>query len=189
MRNYALQKGPCSFLNLRISPWGVPFPFLLCSFSLSALSSPWRFLFPWPAAPLSRGFPPASFPLLHPARPCTGRRPGVDLRGAVLERGRLVALRLRLGAAGGGRQQACGARARAVQALGRRAAREQAWRRVGVSRRGGGSGGAGAWARERGRCVGAARACARRRTGAGGARRGGAAGVGSDAGASGTQRA
>jgi hypothetical protein len=101
MRNYALQKGPCSFLNLRISPWEVPFPFLLCflSLSLSALSSPWRFLFPWPAAPLPRGFPPASFPLLHPARPCTGRRPGVDPRGAVLERGRLVALRLRLGGA------------------------------------------------------------------------------------------
>jgi hypothetical protein len=40
MGNFALQKGPYSFLNLRISPWGVPFPILLCSFSLSALSSP-----------------------------------------------------------------------------------------------------------------------------------------------------
>jgi hypothetical protein len=40
MENFALQASPYSFLNLHISPWGVPFPFLLCSFSLSALSSP-----------------------------------------------------------------------------------------------------------------------------------------------------
>jgi hypothetical protein len=34
MGNYALQKGPCSFLNLSISPREVLFPFLLCSSSL-----------------------------------------------------------------------------------------------------------------------------------------------------------
>jgi hypothetical protein len=39
MGNFALQIDPCSSLILCISPWGVPFPFLLCSFSLSALSS------------------------------------------------------------------------------------------------------------------------------------------------------
>jgi hypothetical protein len=42
MRNYALQKGSCSFLKLRISPWEVLFPFLLCSSSLSIYPFPWR---------------------------------------------------------------------------------------------------------------------------------------------------
>jgi hypothetical protein len=34
MRNYALQKGPCNFLNLRTSPWKIPFLLLLCFSSL-----------------------------------------------------------------------------------------------------------------------------------------------------------
>jgi hypothetical protein len=42
MGNFTLQKDPCSFLKLCISPWEVLIPFLLCSLSLSALSSPWR---------------------------------------------------------------------------------------------------------------------------------------------------
>jgi hypothetical protein len=40
MRNFTLLRGPCNFLNLRISPWEVLFLFLLCSSSLSVLSSP-----------------------------------------------------------------------------------------------------------------------------------------------------
>jgi hypothetical protein len=39
MGNFALQTSPCSFLKLHISPWGIPFIFLLCSLSLSPLSS------------------------------------------------------------------------------------------------------------------------------------------------------
>jgi hypothetical protein len=55
MRNYALQKGPCSFLKLRISPWEVSFLFLLYFFS------PWHlflFFFHW-----WRSFSPISLPL------------------------------------------------------------------------------------------------------------------------------
>jgi hypothetical protein len=47
MGNYALQKGPCSFLNLPISPWEVSFPLLLC------FSSPWCFLILCRRHPLS----------------------------------------------------------------------------------------------------------------------------------------
>jgi hypothetical protein len=42
MRNYALQKGPCNFLDLRISPWGIPFLLLLCSSSLTLFYPLWR---------------------------------------------------------------------------------------------------------------------------------------------------
>jgi hypothetical protein len=42
MGNFTLPRGPCNFLNLRISPWEVLFFFLLCSSSLSVLSSPSR---------------------------------------------------------------------------------------------------------------------------------------------------
>jgi hypothetical protein len=38
MRTYALHTGPCSFLDLRLSPWEVLLPFLLSLFCLS----PWR---------------------------------------------------------------------------------------------------------------------------------------------------
>jgi hypothetical protein len=38
MGNFVLQKGPCNFLKLHISPWGIPFLLLLC------FSSPWYFL-------------------------------------------------------------------------------------------------------------------------------------------------
>jgi hypothetical protein len=40
MRNYALQKGPCDFLNLCTSPWEIPFLLLLCFSSLSVLLLP-----------------------------------------------------------------------------------------------------------------------------------------------------
>jgi hypothetical protein len=39
MRNYALQKGPCNFLNLRTSPCEIPFLLLLCFSSLFPLPS------------------------------------------------------------------------------------------------------------------------------------------------------
>jgi hypothetical protein len=44
MGNFSLQTSPCNFLKLRISPWEVLIPFLLCSSSFSALSLPWRLL-------------------------------------------------------------------------------------------------------------------------------------------------
>jgi hypothetical protein len=44
MENFALQASLCNFLKLRISPWEVIIPFLLCSSSFSALSLPWRLL-------------------------------------------------------------------------------------------------------------------------------------------------
>jgi hypothetical protein len=56
MRNYALQKGPCNFLNLRTSPWEIPFLLLLCFSSLSLLPLP------------SVSFPPAA--LLLGSSPC-----------------------------------------------------------------------------------------------------------------------
>jgi hypothetical protein len=37
MRNFVLQTGPCSFLYLRIGPWGKLFILLLCSFNPGAL--------------------------------------------------------------------------------------------------------------------------------------------------------
>jgi hypothetical protein len=37
MGNFVLQIGPCSSLILRISPWGIPFPLLLCFFSLAPI--------------------------------------------------------------------------------------------------------------------------------------------------------
>jgi hypothetical protein len=52
MRNFTLLRGPCNFLNLRISPWEILLLFLLCSSSL------WRpFFFPTGGASLW-GFPP-----------------------------------------------------------------------------------------------------------------------------------
>jgi hypothetical protein len=88
MGNFTLQKGPCSFLKLRISPWGIPPILLLCS-PLSWRSS---FFFS-PAAPLSlsllfQGLSlPASFPLslssvrgalLQAARPQAARALGAE---------------------------------------------------------------------------------------------------------------
>jgi hypothetical protein len=37
MRNLTLQRGPCNFLDLRISPWEIPFLLLLCFSPLSVL--------------------------------------------------------------------------------------------------------------------------------------------------------
>jgi hypothetical protein len=74
MRNYALQKGPCSFLNLRISPWEVSFLFLLY------FSSSWRpSFFSPPAAYLSLA--PSKFFfffLPFPAQLLDRRRPGAS---------------------------------------------------------------------------------------------------------------
>jgi hypothetical protein len=123
MGNLTLQKGPYDFLNLCISPWGISFLLLLCSSSLSLLSSPGvsssggassRELFSYPP-PLAR---------LQAAvggvkgRSCPGRR-----RSALLRRGwgvgagcatRASSAR---GAAGAGRAQA---RAKVAAAAGRR---------------------------------------------------------------------
>jgi hypothetical protein len=64
MRNYALQKGPYNFLNLRISPWEVSFLFLLC------FSSSWRpSFFSTPAAQPH----PYLHPVLSPSLSSTGR--------------------------------------------------------------------------------------------------------------------
>jgi hypothetical protein len=105
MRNYALQKGPCTFLDLRISPWGILFLFLLCSSSLS-LFYPLSGISSVPgAASLSGGSLPA-FPPRHRRRSGSAQ---VRWRGArrlgsgerALER---VRRRRAAGAMSGGRQ-------------------------------------------------------------------------------------
>jgi hypothetical protein len=124
MRNYALQKGPCSFLKLRISLWEVSFLFLLYFFS------PWRlflFFFHW-----WRSFSPVSLSLsfLWPdlatapwGTPAPGRRRALAW-AARLGRGRRRASAGGAGAAtpSGSRRQA-GARANggAARASGSRA--------------------------------------------------------------------
>jgi hypothetical protein len=110
MRNYALQKGPCSFLKSRTSPWEVPFLFLLC------FSSLWRLLLPNGSISLS-----LSLSLYCPFfPPCGSRRAG--------------SRRLREGAGGGvrGAQRAAAARERrcAARASGRCAGERR--RRVSV---------------------------------------------------------
>jgi hypothetical protein len=72
MGNFALQTGPCSFLKLRISPWGVSFPFLLYFFS------PWRlllFFLHWQLhllSPLPPFLSSAQAPLLSTGGGCSG---------------------------------------------------------------------------------------------------------------------
>jgi hypothetical protein len=58
MRNYALPRGPCTFLNLRTSPWEILFllPLSLCFSSLRHLSSSTGGASFW-------GLPPTSLPL------------------------------------------------------------------------------------------------------------------------------
>jgi hypothetical protein len=60
MGNFALQTGPCSFLKLRISPWGNLFLLLLCSLLSGA------FILSPPAAALAKSLfsPPSLFPPL-----------------------------------------------------------------------------------------------------------------------------
>jgi hypothetical protein len=97
MRIYALQKGPCSFLKLHISPWEIPSVFLLCSpLSWRPFSFPHRqlhpHLHPGPLPSLSSTGGPiwapplASLPLLHQA---TARR-GASRRWAAGGAARLV---------------------------------------------------------------------------------------------------
>jgi hypothetical protein len=75
MRIYALQKGPCSFLKLRISPWRnsiPPSPLFLFSLVPSFFSHRRHLLFSG-----LHSYPPrfSPSPLLHPAR-CGSRRAG-----------------------------------------------------------------------------------------------------------------
>jgi hypothetical protein len=135
MGNYALQKGPCNFLNLRINPWEVPFHFLLCSSSLSALSTPWRlslsFLFD---RRLFQGiFPlPPSLSLSSSTRRLgiqashgTGRRPGAFQPRAAAARGWRRA----------GARLASGRGARAAEAAGSGRGGQQCGRSGGCQRR------------------------------------------------------
>jgi hypothetical protein len=77
MRNYALHKGPCNFLNSRISPWEISFLFLLCFSSLSVLplslsgASSWDFL---PCLPSSSPLGDSTGARVDPGS--AGRRPG-----------------------------------------------------------------------------------------------------------------
>jgi hypothetical protein len=116
MGNYTLQKGPCNFPNLRISPWEVLFPFLFCSSSLSALLLPWcllPFFFP-PAArqlyPISTSLPPCLLRFLPRAEQSAARRgPRAAAAGALGRGFRRAWWAARLGCgAGGERQQALG---------------------------------------------------------------------------------
>jgi hypothetical protein len=88
MQNFTLPKGPCNFLNLRISPWEVLFLLLLCFSSLSVLplpsvSFPHRRRFFWGLS-------------LPPSLCCFGRRragPSGRLAAQARERARLQAAR------------------------------------------------------------------------------------------------
>jgi hypothetical protein len=140
MRNYALQKGPCNFLDLRISPWEILFLLPLSLFSLS----PWRpsSLSP-PASHLSGHFLPASLPLLT-----LGWRGSEQALGSAAPggRGRVRLGRCRAGAGG------CGARAR-----GRRGSEGERWRA--------GQPGVDPSAAQATACVGSSRRSARRQRG------------------------
>jgi hypothetical protein len=114
MRNYALQKSPCNFLNLHTSPWEIPFLLLLCFSFLSALllsgalsvSPHRRHLSLWP------------HPYLHPGPPS-------------LSSTRLGTRRRAGGGAVGGAARAEQARARAgVRASARAALERWHWRRA-----------------------------------------------------------
>jgi hypothetical protein len=70
MGNFVLQIGPCSSLFLRISPWGNPFPLLLCSLIPGALIF---FSLP-PAAALSNSGFSSSPPCCSPLSPSSAAR-------------------------------------------------------------------------------------------------------------------
>jgi hypothetical protein len=110
MRIYALQKGPCSFLKLRISPWEIPSVLLLCSpLSWHPFSFPHRQLHP------SVSFLPPSLCSLRSAW-TRGVRRQAPARGSERHAG---------GAGGTGARMSAGASsaARAARALGIQAVR------------------------------------------------------------------
>jgi hypothetical protein len=79
MGNFTLQKDPCSFLKLRISPWEISFPLLLCSLipGASFCFHCWRFslgLHPYLL------WPPSLSPLPGPSKQACPRLEAV--RGA-----------------------------------------------------------------------------------------------------------
>jgi hypothetical protein len=163
MGNLTLQIGPCSFLKLRISPWEILFPFLLCLSSLcSSLSS---FLLPL-AALSGRLFLPSSLCCSRPAREQAA------LAARVSQRRRAGACAARRGSGGVRARRRCWAGAGASAAAPssaaasgpRRAARRlgSAWSRRGSRRwRRAGRPGARRWrALARGARAAAARACA-----------------------------
>jgi hypothetical protein len=182
MENFALQTSPCSFLNSRKGPWEIPFPFVLCSFSLSlSLILPWRLflLCFWPA-PLPGGS--SSVSSLGPAPGGSGpkrtaQREQAEVRGAerraVLQgERRLTDTRPRRKGDGAGRPRR---RALGAGGPGAGAQRERG------SGAGGGSGWCGPWlARWSGSGAGRWRALAVRahavRHGSGGAQSGSSAG-------------
>jgi hypothetical protein len=114
MRNFTLPRGPCNFLNLRISPWEVLFLFLLCSSSLSVYPLSGVSLIRW-AAPLPGGLP-------LPPSLCVERRRLGDLLPRVVLRG--------VGAGAHGGVAARGWRLRREQARwsGARRGAERRWR-------------------------------------------------------------
>jgi hypothetical protein len=104
MENFILQKGPCNFLKLRISPWEIPSVLLLSS-SLSSVS----FLFFYPTGGSSIKillFLPLSLPASLPLSPrCAGRScPGRRVRWAQLRQA--APARALRGRAGPGARQA-----------------------------------------------------------------------------------
>jgi hypothetical protein len=151
MGNIVLQTGPCSFLYLRIGPWEISFPLLLCSLIPGTLIFYPTGLAPFLSLP---AFSPPS--LFHPQAQGAAQRQaragpgssGPERRAARAERrtawqaarGRVAQEQARAGVAGGGRQRRwLGAREQA--APGERRARAQGG---GSARAVGGTGSGGA---------------------------------------------
>jgi hypothetical protein len=112
MGNYALQKGPCSFIKLRISPWGIPFLLLLCfSFlPLFIFSRPLSLPYPLLAA-LICFLPPSlcslrAVPRGAPAPGGGARHEQAPARASALAQGVRDAAAVRLSATGLSKQRA-----------------------------------------------------------------------------------
>jgi hypothetical protein len=125
MGNFSLQKGPCNFLKLRISPWGNPFLLLLSLFFFYLAFSfiHWRHL---PLVPVLIPSPPLSPPPAQAGSDGLGRiqaggpelQPGGAAAAWAQARGRAVVAR------------SCGLAARGAAAA-RAQARAQACARAG----------------------------------------------------------
>jgi hypothetical protein len=162
MGNYALQKGPSSFLKLRISPWRIPFLLLLCFSFLSLFIFSRALSLPYPRLAALICFLPPSLCSLR-AEPRGAPAPGGGARreqapawASALAQGVRDAAAVRLGAAGVSKQRAAAGASRCGRGSGGSVPRRgaQCWwgaRMQGV--RGGRLG----WEAERCR-VGAARA-------------------------------